>query len=69
MPKDPYDNMFVITHPETGEPIVEFPYKITTEDGTVYRGVTNEQGQTMRFGTGFQSKGIKLEPDDGLDET
>ena len=60
--------MFVITNPKTGEPVVEFPYKITTEDGKVYRGITDEKGQTTRFGTGFQSKGFKLEPDDGLDD-
>ncbi|OUY08933.1 type VI secretion system Vgr family protein [Acinetobacter populi] len=62
MPQDPYDEMYVIRDPQ-GNPISGFPYKITTPDGKIYRGISNDKGETIRLGTGYIGKGIVLSED------
>ena len=49
-PKDVFDEQFVIMDP-SGAPIVGLRYKITTSRGEVFRGVTNERGETERVVT------------------
>lgn len=63
LPQDPYDEMYVITD-SGGNPISGFAYKITTDDGRVYRGVTNEKGETIRVGTANKAVGLTIEEDD-----
>ena len=64
--QDGYSNMFVVTDKETDQPIPDFPYKIVTGDGKVYRGITNEQGETVRV-TGDKPTELKLYADDGAE--
>jgi type VI secretion system secreted protein VgrG len=61
LPKDPYDNMFVLIDKETGNPVPDFAYKVKTADGAVYQGLTNELGEALRIGTSHQSKVLKIE--------
>ena len=61
LPKDPYDNMFILIDKETGNPVPDFAYKVKTADGAVYQGLTNELGEALRIGTSHQSKVLKIE--------
>ncbi len=56
-----FDEQFVIRDAE-GEPLANLPYKITTESGQVYRGITDEQGQTLRISTERQEN-LRIEAD------
>ena len=60
--QDPYDEMFVIKD-TLGNVVPGFAYKITTDDGKVYRGVTNKDGETARIHTGAKTVGITVEAD------
>lgn len=62
--KDVFDEQFVVTAP-SGAPIVGLRYKITTSRGQVFRGVTNEHGETERIIT-RQPEVLRLVRDDGL---
>ncbi|UZA17080.1 type VI secretion system tip protein VgrG [Moraxella bovis] len=64
LPQDPYDEMYVITD-SNGNPVSGFAYKITTDDGRVYRGITNEKGETIRVGTANKAVGLTIEEDEG----
>ena len=64
LPQDPYDEMYVITD-GNGNPVSGFAYKITTDDGKIYRGITNEKGETIRVGTANKAIGLTIEEDDG----
>lgn len=55
--------MYVLTDTE-GNPIAGFKYKITTSDGMVYRGITNDKGEAMRIGTANIAKDFIFEEDD-----
>ena len=61
LPKDPYDNMFILIDKETGNPVPDFAYKVKTADGAVYQGLTNELGEALRIGTSHQRKVLKIE--------
>ncbi|STZ00722.1 Uncharacterized protein conserved in bacteria [Moraxella lacunata] len=63
LPQDPYDEMYVITD-SNGNPVSGFAYKITTDDGRVYRGITNEKGETIRVGTANKAVGLTIEEDE-----
>ncbi len=56
-----FDEQFVIRDAE-GEPLANLPYRITTESGQVYRGITDEQGQTLRISTKRQEN-LRIEAD------
>lgn len=56
-----FDEQFVIRDAE-GEPLASLPYKITTESGRIYRGITDEQGQTLRINTERQEN-LRIEAD------
>ena len=60
--KDPYDEMFVIKD-TLGNPVAGFAYKITTDEGRIYRGVTNEKGETLRVHTGNKPVDIVFSED------
>lgn len=64
--QDGYSNMFVLIDKETGSPISDFAYKMVTGDGKVYRGITNEQGETVRV-TGDKPTELELYADDGAE--
>ena len=46
-PQQLYRHDFVLKHPLTGTPIPNFPYKITTPDGKVFKGRTDKNGSTV----------------------
>ncbi|MGO2121613.1 hypothetical protein [Psychrobacter sp.] len=52
-PEDPYNEMYIVKD-TLGNPVEGFAYKIETDEGKVYRGVTNEKGETIRIGTGHR---------------
>ncbi|MGO2444878.1 MAG: DUF2345 domain-containing protein, partial [Psychrobacter sp.] len=52
-PEDPYNEMYIVKD-TLGNPVEGFAYKIETDEGKVYRGVTNEKGETIRIGTGMR---------------
>lgn len=57
-----FDEQFILLDPE-GEPVADFAYKVTTASGKVFRGVTNELGNTQRIPTSIIEE-LHLEPDD-----
>jgi type VI secretion system secreted protein VgrG len=57
-----FDEQFLIQNSD-GEPIPELPYKITTAEGDIYRGITDENGYSERIFTAAVSQ-LKIEPDD-----
>lgn len=61
-----YDEMYVVKD-TLGNPVQGYAYKITTDEGEVYRGVTNEKGETIRVYTGNKAVGLILEADDEED--
>ncbi|MEN6670710.1 hypothetical protein AAJP47_10060, partial [Psychrobacter sp. B38] len=61
-PKEPYDEMYVVKD-TLGNIIAGFAYKIETSEGKVYRGVTNEKGETIRVGTGNKAVEFELTAD------
>lgn len=65
--KKQYSKMFVLAD-QHNEPIGDFPYKITVEDGTVYRGKTNEKGEAIRVTTGARSQTMRFDTDDASEE-
>lgn len=46
-----YDEAFVVTDHDTGEPIPHHPYRIKRVDGTYEEGTTDEKGQTHLVST------------------
>ena len=63
MPKEPLDEMFVIRD-QHGPVVPNFKYKIVTDSGRIYRGVTNERGETLRIGTGVKVVNLRVYADD-----
>lgn len=58
-----FNEMFVFKDPK-GNPVAGFAYKIVTSDGKVFRGISNEKGETILVSTGNESKLIELYADD-----
>lgn len=56
--------MFVLKD-KKGNPVANFPYKITLADGNVLRSLTDVQGRAIRVGSGTQAAGIRIDPDMG----
>ncbi|MBN3788747.1 PAAR domain-containing protein [Burkholderia sp. Ac-20353] len=56
-----FDEQFIV-HDLDGNPIPEMPYKITTEDGTIIRGITDMDGRTDRVFTA-ETQRLTIEPD------
>lgn len=44
-----YDEMIQFVDKETGEPLVDYPYKLKTENGKVFEGRTDSDGCTIRM--------------------
>lgn len=42
----PHSKFFVVKDEDTGEPLAHIFYRITTDDGRVFEGATNRQGET-----------------------
>ncbi|MEG0343343.1 MAG: type VI secretion system Vgr family protein [Acinetobacter sp.] len=63
LPQDPYNEMFVLKDPK-GNPVAGFAYKIISGDGTVFRGVSNEKGETIRLSSGYAASDLKVYADD-----
>ena len=62
------DEMFKLLD-HSNKPIIGFKYKITVADtGEIYYGETDKDGNTMRVNTGFEAKGLKIEPDDRISD-
>lgn len=59
-----YNEMFVVQD-TLGNPVEGYSYKITTDEGKVYRGVTNKKGETIRVYTGNKSVGLTISDDFG----
>ncbi len=59
--KDPFNEMFVLRD-KKGNPVPNFPYKVTLADGRVLQGITDAHGATQRVGSGAQATGIQIEP-------
>ena len=59
--KDPFNEMFVLKD-KKGNPVPNFPYKVTLADGRVMQGITDAQGATQRVGSGVSASGIEIEP-------
>lgn len=57
------DEMFVIKDDE-GNPMINYAYKIVREDGQIFKGVTNEKGETLRVQTGENKLKLTLFEDD-----
>ncbi|WP_288497032.1 hypothetical protein [uncultured Acinetobacter sp.] len=58
-----FNEMFVFKDPK-GNPVAGFAYKFVTSDGKVFRGISNEKGETILVSTGNESKLIELYADD-----
>ncbi|WP_175002330.1 PAAR domain-containing protein [Burkholderia lata] len=56
-----YDEQFIL-HDLDGNAIPDMPYKITTADGVVIRGITDINGRTDRV-ISAETLGISVEPD------
>ena len=63
LPREPLDEMFVIRD-QHGQVVPNFKYKIVTDSGRIYRGVTNERGETLRIGTGVKVVNLRVYEDD-----
>jgi type VI secretion system secreted protein VgrG len=59
--------MFVLKDPK-GLPVAGFAYKIVTGDGKVFRGVSNEKGETIRLSSGYDVTQLEISADDGEEE-
>jgi type VI secretion system secreted protein VgrG len=59
--------MFVVKDPK-GLPVAGFAYKIVTGDGKVFRGVSNEKGETIRLSSGYDASQLEVYADDGEEE-
>lgn len=55
------DEQFIL-HDLDSNPIPEMPYKITTSDGAIYRGITDINGRTERIFS-VEAKSLSIEPD------
>lgn len=66
IPKDPYDEMHILKD-SGGNPISGFAYKIVTATGQIFRGISNEKGETIRLGSGYQGDQFEVHTDDGED--
>jgi type VI secretion system secreted protein VgrG len=55
-----FDEAFVVTDHDTGEPIPHHPYRIKRADGTYEEGITDEKGQTHLVSTA-DAEALKLE--------
>ncbi|PNK60263.1 hypothetical protein [Psychrobacter sp. FDAARGOS_221] len=62
-----YDEMFVIQD-ESGWPVAGYAYKIVTAEGDLYRGYTNERGETVRVTTGNRPVSLCLLRDRDRDD-
>ncbi|MGO2126992.1 hypothetical protein, partial [Psychrobacter sp.] len=60
--QDPHDEMFVIKD-TLGNIVSGFAYRIETSDGKIYRGVTNEKGETIRVHTGAETADLIVKAD------
>jgi type VI secretion system secreted protein VgrG len=67
LPQDPFNEMFVVKDPK-GLPVAGFAYKIVTGDGKVFRGVSNEKGETIRLSSGYDASQLEVYADDGEEE-
>ncbi|MFW1995301.1 type VI secretion system Vgr family protein [Acinetobacter guillouiae] len=67
LPQDPFNEMFVLKDPK-GLPVSGFAYKIVTGDGKVFRGVSNEKGETIRLSSGYDVTQLEISADDGEEE-
>lgn len=67
LPQDPFNEMFVLKDPK-GLPVAGFAYKIVTGDGKVFRGVSNEKGETIRLSSGYDASQLEVYADDGEEE-
>ncbi|QEZ47404.1 PAAR domain-containing protein [Cupriavidus oxalaticus] len=46
-----YDEQFILKDHDTGEILAAMPYTVEFKDGTMVRGITDEQGRTRRYYT------------------
>lgn len=60
------DEMFVLKD-KFGKPIPNYAYKIVRADGEIFRGITNEKGETLRVQTGVDKLKLLVYKDDGKD--
>lgn len=67
LPQDPFNEMFVLKDPK-GLPVAGFAYKIVAGDGKVFRGVSNEKGETIRLSSGYDVTQLEISADDGDEE-
>ncbi|MGO3645355.1 MAG: DUF2345 domain-containing protein, partial [Psychrobacter sp.] len=65
--RDPYDEMYIVKD-TLGNPVAGFSYKIETSEGKIYRGVTNDKGETIRVGTGHREVEFTLTADTDEDD-
>ncbi|MDO5543983.1 MAG: DUF2345 domain-containing protein [Acinetobacter sp.] len=63
LPQDPFNEMFILKDPK-GIPVAGFSYKIVTGDGKVFRGISNEKGETIRLSSGYDVTQLKILADD-----
>lgn len=62
IPEDPYDEMYILKD-TLGNVVAGYAYKIKTSEGKIYRGVTNEKGETIRIGTANKAVDFELTAD------
>lgn len=58
--------MFILKNPQ-GDAVAGFAYKIVTASGQIFRGISNENGETIRLGSGYQGCQFEIYADDGED--
>jgi type VI secretion system secreted protein VgrG len=63
LPKSPLNEMFVYLDKKTHQPIPDFAYKIVRNDGTVFRGITNERGEAIAL-SGYRVDDFQFYADD-----
>ncbi|MBE0407695.1 DUF2345 domain-containing protein [Psychrobacter sp. AOP22-C1-22] len=66
-PEDPYNEMYIVKD-TLGNPVEGFAYKIETSEGKIYRGMTNEKGETIRVGSGMRKVDLTFSKDSDEDD-
>ncbi|WP_339456228.1 PAAR domain-containing protein [Pseudomonas sp. EA_65y_Pfl1_P120] len=60
VPMPGYFNNFFVLRDEEGKPITNYGYRLETESGEVYEGVTDANGHTKTVSTGKTSQILKV---------
>ena len=60
--KEALNEMFVLQD-KRGNPVPNFPYRISVGDGGIVRATTGKKGEAIRIGSGLSSKSLDIAAD------